>query len=80
MLLFHLEALEKEDLAAKDRIELIGRLLPFAVNKIVAEKEDKLPKRQSDPFRGNILMTLYDEFINDVLKDKKIKGITIMYS
>ncbi len=52
MLLFHLEALEKEELAAKDRIELIGRLLPFAVNKIVAGKEDKLPKRQSDPLEG----------------------------
>lgn len=45
----HLQALEKEELSAKDRIEFIGRILPFIINKIAADKESNMPKSQSDP-------------------------------
>lgn len=50
---FHLDKLQDdEDLTPKDRIELIGRLLPFTINKIAADKESNLPKAQRDPLES----------------------------
>lgn len=47
---YHLEMLENEtELSPKDRIELIGRLLPFVVNKLAADKEQAKPGSQGDP-------------------------------
>lgn len=45
----HLAALEAEELSPKDRIELVGRILPFVINKIAADKDNSSPKLQSDP-------------------------------
>jgi hypothetical protein len=53
--LFHLQKLEDmedSELSAKDRIELIGRVLPFITNKLAADKESSLPKRQGDPLES----------------------------
>ena len=50
--LFHLQKIEDmtdEELSAKDRIELIGRVLPFITNKLAADKDTKTTGRQSDP-------------------------------
>lgn len=50
--LFHLQKIEDmtdEELSAKDRIELIGRVLPFITNKLAADKDTKPTGRQSDP-------------------------------
>ena len=46
---YHLEMLEESELTPKDRIELVGRLLPFVVNKLAADKEVKKPTAQGDP-------------------------------
>lgn len=48
-LFLHLEALANEDLSPKDRIELVGRILPFVVNKLAADKEQAKPGSQGDP-------------------------------
>ena len=48
----HLEILEKEDLTPKDRIELIGKLLPYCLNKIATKEEDETVKKQVDPLEG----------------------------
>lgn len=50
--LYHLQKIEDmtdEELSAKDRIELIGRVLPFITNKLAADKDTKPTGRQSDP-------------------------------
>lgn len=50
---YHLSILESdEELSPKDRIELVGRLLPFGINKITADKESSLPSKQGDPLAG----------------------------
>ena len=46
---YHLSELQEMELTPKDRIELIGRLLPFALNKIVAGNEEAKAKQQGDP-------------------------------
>jgi hypothetical protein len=48
----HLQKLEDmtdEELSAKDRIELIVRVLPFITNKLAADRDSKPTGRQSDP-------------------------------
>lgn len=50
---YHLGVLAKEEeLSPKDRIELIGRLLPFTINKLAADKEAKGATAQGDPVAG----------------------------
>ena len=53
--LFHLQKLEDmtdAELSAKDRIELMGRILPFITNKLAADKDAKPTGRQSDPLEN----------------------------